>query len=449
VGFFGKAFLTASVVSGWINNARTNKEIKRIYKDTAEANYTSRAVYALPHINRTQLLLTPVDSTEIDNDICVYESKSTTPAIDYIWGGSVGPESIIVSGGRLDERTNTLMPFIRKSQQEDIPVIALHTGNKDLEALAGSNSVYCEVVSRGEHYYDVFRSLPIEDIAFLLYETMPDDDASPSAEALLRSMLEVLLRTEGKVTFQSLSAFPLVTLMDTLNTLKASHAVTTEEYASISRDYMAGSSEIDAVRTFLNKLNRQAESVYGKLTANSCNVRKTLNAKGVITIDVGLGSNNLVISLVINHLLYLQSAGRDFSIILDSLAIAKISKISDLLNGRTYAISHNDFVSALHGGDRTGEDMFAEITGNVNTLVLFSHKSGTSCKKWSEHLGKYHKIKIKMNISQTSSFLMGNNTKGISVEETDEPRVRAETISMLPDSLACIHNKEGTLIAEI
>jgi hypothetical protein len=54
-----------------------------------------------------------------------------------------------------------------------------------------------------------------------------------------------------------------------------------------------------------------------------------------------------------------------------------------------------------------------------------------------------------MNISQTSQFIMSSNTRGITVDETDEPRVRAETISMMPDSLACIHNNNGTLFAEI
>jgi len=145
----------------------------------------------------------------------------------------------------------------------------------------------------------------------------------------------------------------------------------------------------------------------------------------------------------------LQIYARDFTILIDGIAISRNSIICDFLRGRTYAISHNDFVSSLHGGERTADDLFAEITGDVNTVVLFTHKSGTSCQKWSEHLGKYHKIRIKMNISQTNSFIASGNTRGISVDEADEPRVRAETISTLPESLACIHNNNGTLFAEI
>jgi len=439
--------MTANVVSTWLTNARTKKDIKRIYKEATEANYVNRGVLVMPHLNKKQLLLTSGDST--DNDIYEYQTKSPTPAIDYIWGQSDKPESIIISGGKADMRVRTMMPFINKSQHEGIPVIAIHSGNRDLETLIKGNSVACELISSGNLYFDAFRALPVDDIAFLLYETIPDDDVKPCAEALMRSILEVLLRTDGKITFQNIAAFLSASLMDELNKLKASGEITSDEFNSISRDYMAGSSEIDAVRSFLNKLNRQAENVFGKPTPNICNIKKILNVKGIISFDTGIGNNELILTLLINQLIHLQSAGRYFNILIDGIAISRYSIICDFLRGRTYAISHNDFVSSLHGGERTADDLFAEITGDVNTVVLFTHKSGTSCQKWSEHLGKYHKIRIKMNISQTNSFIASGNTRGISVDEADEPRVRAETISTLPESLACIHNNSGTLFAEI
>jgi len=439
--------MTANVVSTWLTNARTKKDIKRIYKEATEANYVNRGVLVMPHLNKKQLLLTSGDST--DNDIYDYQTKSPTPAMDYIWGQSDKPESIIISGGKADKRVRAMTPFINKSQNQGIPVIAIHCGNRDLETLIKGNSVVCELISSGNLYFDAFRALPVDDIAFLLYETIPDDDVKPCAEALMRSILEVLLRTDGKVTFQNIAAFPSAKLMDELNKLKASGEITSDEFNSISRDYMAGSSEIDAVRSFLNKLNRQVENVFGKPTPNICNIKKILNAKGIIAFDTGIGNNDLILTLLINQLMHLQSAGRDFTILIDGIAISRYSIICDFLCGRTYAISHNDFVSSLHGGEKSAEDLFAEITGDVNALVLFNHKSGTSCQKWSEHLGKYHKIRIKMNISQTNSFIAGGSTRGISVDEADEPRIRAETISTLPESLACIHNNSGTLFAEI
>jgi len=455
MGFFGSVMRGSMGASMWtsnaiytaLQNARTKKEIRAIYSHASEANFQNRSVAVLPSANKQQLLLISGDPS--DNDIYDYQSKSTTPAIDYIWGDSKEPEGAIVSGGQNDARVRALMPFVHKSQQENIPLIAIHNGNKELEQMLDEHSVGCEFISRRQLYYDVFRGMPVDDMAYLLYESMPEDSAKPSAEALLRALLEIVLRTKGTVTFYDLATFPLTDLKDKLDSLQKAGEVTMSEYREIDRYYMAGSSELDAVRIFLNKLNRQAEGIYGKLTNNTCNIKKMLNNKGVVAIDAGGVNNDLMFSLLICHLMLLQSQGRDFSILLDDVALSRFPKASDLLRGRTYAISHNDFIASLYGGEKRGEDLFSEITGTVSTIVLFKHTSGTSCQKWSEHLGKYHKIRIRYNISQNRAFMNSNDSRGISVDETDEPRVRAETLGKLPGSLACIHNSEGTLLAEV
>jgi len=445
-GLMGASMWTGNAIHTALQNARTKKEIRQIYQNASDANFQSRSVAVLPNVNKQQLLLISGDTS--DNDIFDYTTQSTTPAIDYIWGTNKDPEGVIVSGGQADARVRALMPFVRKSQIEDIPLIALHNGNRDLEAMIAQNSHNHEFISRNQCYYDVFRGMPVDDMAYLLYETMPDD-ANPRAEALMRALLEVVLRKNGTVTFQNLAVYPLADLKDALDAMLNNAEVTAAEYKVIDRDCMAGSSELDVVRVFLNKLNRQAEGIFGKPTSNTCNIKKMLNYKGVIAIDVGGVQNDLIFSLVNNHLMLLQSQGRNFSILLDDIPLSRFPKATDLLRGRTYAISHNDFVASLFGGERQGDDLFSEITGNVRTTVLLRHTSGTSCQKWSDHLGKYHKIRIRYNISQSSAFMNSSDSRGISVDETDEPRIRAETLGKLPGTLACIHNAEGTLFAEV
>ena len=446
-GAMGASMWTGNTIHTALQNAKTKKEIKAIYNHASEANYQNRSIAILPSANKQQLLLISGDPN--DNDIYDYQSNSSTPAIDYIWGENKEPEGAVVSGGQNNARVKALMPFVHKSQQENIPLIAIHNGNRELEKMIDEHSTCCEFISHGQLYYDVFRGMPVDDIAYLLYEAMPEDSAKPSAEAFLHALLEIVLHTKGTVTFYDLASFPLQDLKDTLDNLQKTEEVTMSEYREIDRYYMAGSSELDAVRIYLNKLNRQAEGIYGKLANNTCNIKKILNHKGVIAVDVGGVNNDLILSLVINHLMLLQSQGRDFSILLDDIPFSRYPKASDLLRGRTYAISHNDFISSLYGGDKRGEDLFSEITGNVSTIVLFNHSSGTSCQKWSEHLGKYHKIRIRYNISQNKAFMNSSDSRGISVDETDEPRVRAETLGKLPGSLACIHNSGGTLFAEV
>lgn len=455
MGLLGSMFRGASSASLWtgkmintaLQNARTKKEERALYDRVSEANFKNRSVAILPSVNKQQLLLTSDDPSE--NDIYDYQSDSSTAALDYIWGESDEPEGIIVSGGQPKDRVCSLIPFVHKAQVKDIPVIVLYTGNADLEEMIKIHSGDCEFISRKDKYYDVFRGLPVEDIAYLLYETMPPDSTSPAAESLLHALLEILSRTSGNITIQSLAAFPLLSLKTKIDQMQQSGQLSAEEFTEINRYYMSGSSEGDSVRIFLNKLNRQAEGLYGKLTSRSSNIKRMLNQKGVIAIDVGTTGNDLLLSLVINHLLLLQSQGREFAILADNVPLSKYPKFSELIRCKTCAVSSSDFISSLYGGEIRGEDLFSEIMGNVSTLVLLRHVSGASCQKWSEHLGTYNKIHIRYSLSQSSGFMNSNDSRCLSVEEREEPRVRAETISRLPNGLACIHTINGTLFAEI
>lgn len=444
---YGASLWTGNAIYTALQNARTKKEIRQIYDHASEANFQNRSVMVMPNVNKQQLLLVTAEPS--DNDVYDYDTKSSTPAIDYIWGETDYPEGEVVSGGDVKTRIEALVPFVHKSQQEGIPLIVLHNGNRELVSMIKMHSVDAEFIDCGNMYYDVFRGMPVDDIAYLLYETMPDDDSNPSSESLLRALIEVVLHKKGTVSIQSLASFPILNLKDELDALLKNEEITSMEYKEIERYYMAGSEETDAVRIFLNKLKRQTEGIYGKSRGNNSNIKRMLNQKGVIAFDVGGVNNDLLVELIMNHLMLLQSQGKEFSILIDDVPISKFLKIRDLLRGRTYAISQKDFISSLYGGDVQGEELFSELTGNVATVVLFRHASGTSCQKWSEFMGKYKKIRIRYNISQNNSFMNSNDSRGISVDETDEPRVRAETIGKLTGAMACIYNTNGILFAEV
>lgn len=461
MGYFGNAFavmtgilnvssrvtmVTASAISSGIKKARTKKEIKMLMQQAEDTNRTNRAVITMPYANSAQLLLT--SGEDYDNDLYLLNIQSAHPALDYIWGKSDAPESVIVSGGEQHDRTNGLMPFVRKLQNAGIPIVVLHKGNADIEAMLQNNSSIQARYGNGKLYYDMFRGMPAEDVASVLYETMPES-TSPCAESLIRAVMEVLFLKTGTATFDDLASYPLVNLMDDLNTLYNTGSVTAAEFKDISRDYMAGSAEIDSVRSFLNKLNRQMRHVFGMPGRSSQNIKKILNQKGIASFDMGTGGNELAVSLLLNQLLYYQESGKSFALLIDDISPAKFYQMSSLLQNCIFGISSADFIASLSGGEKRADEWFTELTGNVGAVVLFGHKSGTTCQKWSDHIGKYHKIKISMTISQSEAFLMGSSNHGVSVQETDEPRVRAQTLSMLPEAVACIHRPDGTLIAEV
>ena len=438
---------TGNMIYTALQNARTKKEVRALHQHASESNFQNRAVAILPGISKQQLLLTT--SEPDDNDVYDYDTQSNTAALDYIWGEGDSLENVIVSGGLSSNRVSSLIPFIIKAQNADLPIIVLHTGNKDLERMIRNNSRGCEIISAQGCYYDVFRSMPEDDIAYLLYETMKDDKVSPSAESLMRALIEVMQRTEGNVTLSNLADYHLINLKNDIDCMKRNGMLSDSEYDEINHYCLAGSSETDAVRIFLNRLKRQAEAVYGKPGKVNSNIRKILNQKGVIAIDVGSGGNDLLLELVLNHIRLIQSQGKQVTLLFDELPLSTCSNLIGLLRSSSYAISNQDFIASLYGGEISGDSLFSTITGDVSKLVLFRHASGTSCQKWSEHIGQYRKIRIKYDISQSNALMNSNYSRGVSVDETDEPRIRAETLSKLSDGMACIQGPNGVLIAEV
>ncbi len=84
----------------------------------------------------------------------------------------------------------------------------------------------------------------------------------------------------------------------------------------------------------MNKLNRQAEGIYGRPTGRKSNIKRMLNQKGVISIDVGGVNNELIGELVINHLMLLQAQGKEFSILLDDVPISRFFENKGFIEGK-------------------------------------------------------------------------------------------------------------------
>lgn len=444
---YTSSLYTSNYIYTALQNAKTKKEIQKIHKNASETNFVNRCVMVVPGISKQQLLLE--NNNVQENDVYDLQSSSTTPAQDYIWGSSSMPEVSIISGGENNVRVQALIPFIHKAQQESIAVVVLHTGNDYLEAVIESHSVAHEFISKNDSYLDIFRGMPVDDIVNFLYELMQEYGATSATESFLRALIEVILCKNGNITINSLAKFPFVNLKKEIDDLLLSGDITADEYADINRYYMAGSAEIDLVRIFLNKLNRQAEAIYGYPSRTNSNIKKMINRKGVEAINIGHVNNDLVVKLIIDYLILLRSQGKEFAVVIDEFQFSKYPQIMDLLRGRFYCISNQDFIASIRGGKTNGDELFSDILGNVTTLVLLKHLSGDSRKKWSEFMGTYKKIRIRYNISQNNSFINSNNSRGISVDETDEPRIRPETLEKLFGTMVCIYNTDGILIAKL
>ena len=180
-----------------------------------------------------------------------------------------------------------------------------------------------------------------------------------------------------------------------------------------------------------------------------------INRKGATVIDIGGASNELAMRLIINYLLLPVIANKQFSVIIDNIPLAIYPEISGVIMGRAYALSHKDFISSLSSAltkqdrENRSEELFSDFSHGAEVVALFCHASMLSCRKWSEYLGSYHKIKTQKERSISGGFFDYNPIDAIGESEYDLPRVRDITISKLPAGVACVNRSEGIFIGGI
>jgi len=112
----GATAVTGNMLYGALQNVRTNREVRQVVKQAADANFEARAVAVLPGLDKRGLAL--VSSDPQDNDVYDYDTRSATPGLDYLSGGDRTPEGFLVTGGASEDRVRALMVFVDKAQAE-------------------------------------------------------------------------------------------------------------------------------------------------------------------------------------------------------------------------------------------------------------------------------------------------------------------------------------------
>ena len=444
--------IVASGTFSAVRNAAASFQDGRRIKRTALASKNNRRVWLSSSVNKQELHINDdpyFDDTETIRD------ENNEPALGYIAGESELPESIIISGGTNEDRSKALIPFVLKSQNNSMPIVVIHDSDSVLESMITSCCKVCELVSRDESYCDIFAGLIPDDIVSLICYTIGDDKLKEGTEPLLYALVNVVLTRRPEACIEDMASFPLDKLRDEINSLKTLGVLKDSEYSAWSVDYDAGSKAKDFVRSFLKRLNTDFKSIFGEEKPKRSHIKRTLNNKGVVMIDIGKCNAELAVKLLMNYLLLLDKNNHAFNIIIDDLPISRFPEFSDLLRDRVYAVSHSDFIASLslsrskNNHENNSEELFMDLTRDAGLVAVFRHNSMVSCRKWSEYFGTYRKIKVQREHTRSGGWLNYSRSDSLSEHEQDLPRVREASISRLPSGTACVYRSEGIFIGSI
>jgi hypothetical protein len=442
MGMFDTIFTTARITYGAANavasaykGSLAKIQVSQLHRKCFETNTKNRGIIQaksyngmLPLLKEEVYLCTP---TENDVRIALLPSKKI---------GTM--QSTIVTGGKSEIRNFSIGALINDAISRNIPVITVHCDNENLVQIL-KRSIYndrIELIERGCRSYNPFMGMNSLEIAKILFDSIPEKyQVKYGARDIISVMSELIFAQKMNPSPDSLAKCPvfqmtaIIKKMSELNIIQKTHA------DRLISDYNASQSEVRTLSHYLMDLGMQLNRMTNDNGYDSYDIKKSIENRGAVVINVGSNSNDLAISLVANHTKLLTDQGYQYMLVLDGLDLQKYKQLLELCihNRIGFVLSNDDLFSSL-GGD---EKVFSSVTGSVGKVIIHATASGFSCQQWSKYIGDYERHEPKDTIGIGQQGIIGSNVnQGTSVDIRREARVPPEVINQLSGTQACIYD---------
>lgn len=391
-------------------------------------------------IQKTKRVINNVNiCNEINKNITRYELSDIEGFIerDQLIG------SYVISGGNLLNRTKTEVSIAVCSIYKNIPVIVLHEGNGNLQyqLYKAANFINNKVfIDKNNSLYDPFYNRTSQEIgnmimnaSNLLYRI------DPIGINYINGIYELIQGRKTKPFCDMFIRCPHDTLFDIVNDEEKRGYISSFKATTIRNMLMQGQSERAKIQAFFSQLSMQGRGILSEKNncAYSSNVKAIIETNGLISIDIGSGTNDIILSLILSEIKEILSKGKQLMLIIDDINVNSCDEMKKILNQISsknhITISAEDVYSMLGADD----NIFSTITGYVNKCIVFSHSVGTSCNKWSEVFGYYDNNKISKNVGINQNYQWGYGvglSENISIETNREPIVKPEELMRMKEN---------------
>lgn len=198
-------------------------------------------------------------------------------------------------------------------------------------------------------------------------------------------------------------------LLEKIDDSEQAGYITNQQAMQIRNQLMQGQSEKANIQSFFSQLAYQGMGVLSnKGSRNSAvNVRTAVSHNGMIMIDVGSSTNEILLNLIVNEIKEELMTGKKLMLVLDGISINSndlLSKVIKSLSSRCHTTLVAEDVYSMLGAD---DNLFNSFVGNACKSVVFTHNSGVTCNKWSEVLGYYDVDKVSQNMGVNQNYQWG------------------------------------------
>ncbi|GHU16067.1 hypothetical protein FACS1894163_04740 [Spirochaetia bacterium] len=307
--------------------------------------------------------------------------------------------NIIISGGENSMRSQTIEAISYLAYDNNLPVVILHQGNKELETimqLTLGKSGCLTIINQNNPVYEPFAGLSDIEISKLIIESAPKEyDIKPNARYYIDGMINFLQVKKRNPTLSAFEKCPHNELFNKVDMLITNNTISDPAGQAIKSKLMSGQSECFKLESYFTELSNQFSQIMSASGAKTqYSLLQTINTPGIVTIDIGSNINKLLVNVLIAQIKIAISKGKTISLITDELYSESGDLFTNFIKIRNekckLTISAKDIYALCSGDDK----LFHTILGNGEKLVLFSHSSGASALKWAEAVGQYDKTEI-------------------------------------------------------
>lgn len=412
-----------SLVNSWLANRRTKQTIRNIERN-----------------NEARRNITRYEPSDIEGFI---ERDS-----------QVG--SYIISGGASLNRSRAAASIVACSLSQGIPVVVLHEGNVELQNTIVSATAFTSnkvIIAKNTSVYDPFYNRSNQEICNLIINSAQSSSViSAIGQQYIIGIAEFIKSKNIPPFCEMFVRCPHDDLFDKIDAAIVQGHISDQKATQIRNQLMQGQNERANIQTFFSQLAFQGAGILSnKGNRNSAvNIKTAVEHNGMLMIDIGSSTNDILLSLLINEVKEVLAAGKRIMLILDGININSnetLSKLIKSLSSRCLTTMLADDVYSMLGAD---DNLFHSFVGNASKCIVFSHSMGVSCNKWSEVFGYYDVDKVSQNTGSNQNYQWGygfGSSNSISVATNREFIVKPEELARLAPSEVYILDRNARELA--
>ncbi len=221
-------------------------------------------------------------------------------------------ESILISGGNLDERMRLSERIILNCAAQNRPMIILHIGNTGLEQLITQSG--CGIaVSRYNRQFDAFTSFTLPE----MFQVMTDSctskyDIKPAGRYIMQIINELLTARKQRPYFAACANMPLHQLPAEINNALSAKLISQDAASNMNSLLMMGQAEIPKIDSFFYDIKAQCGHIQTDKPGGTSILSAIKNNK-ILCVDINSSGNTLLLELIVNSINIAMNRGFEFN----------------------------------------------------------------------------------------------------------------------------------------